>query len=246
MGGLALGAAVAARFVRRLTRPVLAYGVLELGIAIGAMCVPFLIRGLQAAYFSIAGSLDAPPETMALTTALFHLAGSFVVVETREGWRLRTNGLPEAGLYRVGMPDLRNKETSWLSLLPAAARPEAKQILIIGLGSGQTLDAVPSTVSSIDVIELEEDVVIANRLIPRPHNPLDDPRVSLRIGDARGAMNLSNKRYDAIISQPSHPWTAGASHLYTREFSELTRSKLGIGATSNCRCTGRFWSVGDP
>jgi hypothetical protein len=39
-------------------------------------------------------------------------------------------------------------------------------------------------------------------------------------------MNLSNKQYDAIVSQPSHPWTSGASHLYTREFFELVHSKL--------------------
>ena len=80
MAGLALGAAVAARFVRRLTRPVLAYGVLELGIAIGALCVPLLIQLVQGLYISVAGGLEAPPETMSLGTALFHLFGSFVVL----------------------------------------------------------------------------------------------------------------------------------------------------------------------
>ena len=80
MGGLALGAAAAARYVGRLARPVLAYGVLELGIAFGALAVPFLIRAVQAAYLGFAGGLEAPPETMALTTALFHLVGSFVVL----------------------------------------------------------------------------------------------------------------------------------------------------------------------
>ena len=80
MAGLAGGAAAAARFVGRLARPVWAYGLLELGIAIGALCVPFLIRGVQALYIALAGGLDAPPETMGLGTALFHLAGSFVVL----------------------------------------------------------------------------------------------------------------------------------------------------------------------
>ena len=80
MGGLALGAAVASRIVGRLTRPVLAYGLLELGIAVGALCVPVLIRAVQALYIALAGGLDAPPEAMALTTAIFHLFGSFVVL----------------------------------------------------------------------------------------------------------------------------------------------------------------------
>ncbi len=53
MGGLAAGAAIAARVVRRLTRPVLAYGLLELGIAVGALCVPFMIRAVQALYIPL-------------------------------------------------------------------------------------------------------------------------------------------------------------------------------------------------
>ncbi|MFO0688782.1 MAG: hypothetical protein U0900_08740 [Myxococcota bacterium] len=80
MGGLALGAAAAARFVGRLARPVLAYGLLELGIAFGALAVPFMIRGVQGAYLGFAGGLESLPESMGLGTALFHLVGSFVVL----------------------------------------------------------------------------------------------------------------------------------------------------------------------
>ena len=40
MAGLSLGASLAARFVSRITRPVLFYGLLEAGIAISALAVP--------------------------------------------------------------------------------------------------------------------------------------------------------------------------------------------------------------
>ena len=40
MGGLSLGAAIAARFMHRIRRPVLVYGLLELGIAASALAVP--------------------------------------------------------------------------------------------------------------------------------------------------------------------------------------------------------------
>lgn len=156
-------------------------------------------------------------------------SATVTVVEHEDGWRISTNGLPESGVERREIPDLRFNETAWLSLLPTAARPEAREMLIIGLGGAKTLEATASTVASIDVIELEEEVVKANRIIPRAIQPLDDPRVHLRIGDARGAMNLSEKQYDAIVSQPSHPWTSGASHLYTRDFFELVHSKLVPG-----------------
>ena len=42
-------------------------------------------------------------------------------------------------------------------------------------------------------------------------------------------MNLTSNLYDAIVSQPSHPWTSGASHLYTRDFFSLVHSKLEPG-----------------
>lgn len=156
-------------------------------------------------------------------------SATVTVVEHDQGWRLLTNGLPESGVERESVPDLRFNETAWLSLLPSAARPDTDRMLIIGLGAGKTLEATARSVSQIDVIELEEEVVSANRRIPRPSEPLDDPRVTLRLGDARGAMTLSRARYDAIVSQPSHPWTSGASHLYTREFFALAQSKLAPG-----------------
>ncbi len=202
-----------------------------------------VLAGIAGVAIAALGLLGLPiPENLLLHSAigggrvagdLYYLgvgrSATVTVVEYQDGWRISTNGLPESGVERREIPDLRFNETAWLSLLPTAARPDAREMLIIGLGGAKTLEATASTVASIDVIELEEEVVKANRLIPRAVQPLDDPRVHLRIGDARGAMNLSEKRYDAIVSQPSHPWTSGASHLYTRDFFELVHSKLVPG-----------------
>ncbi len=142
-------------------------------------------------------------------------------------WRLTSNGLPESLIYPPGYPT-GFAPPRWLSLLPVLVRPETQRMLIVGLGGGITLAAVPRSVAEIDVIELEPEVVAANRAVPAREggDPLADPRVSLRVGDARGALTLADARYGAIVSQPSHPWTAGASHLYTREFFALVRSRL--------------------
>jgi spermidine synthase len=143
------------------------------------------------------------------------------------GWRLTNNGLPESFIRPQGYPPER-AAAHWLSILPVLLRPEIAHMVIVGLGAGITLSAVPSTVVSVDVIELEPEVVAANRAVPARAggDPLADPRVALRLGDARGALVLADRRWDAIVSQPSHPWTAGASHLYTREFSALVHSRL--------------------
>ena len=104
-------------------------------------------------------------------------------------------------------------------------------MLIIGFGGGSAVNGVPETVESIDTIELEPKVVDAVRTLAefRESDPLSDPRLNIIYNDARGAMSLTAKKYDAIVSQPSHPWSAGASHLYTREFRQLVRSRLSEG-----------------
>jgi len=142
-------------------------------------------------------------------------------------YQLTTDGLPEASIDPAGMLPEQNV-AQWLGALPALLRPEARNLLVVGLGGGAALELAPRTYESIDVIELEPEVLEANRRLTgaRARDPLADPRVRVHLGDARGTLELVNRRYGAIVSQPSHPWTAGASHLYTREFFSLVRSRL--------------------
>jgi spermidine synthase len=157
-------------------------------------------------------------------------SASVVVLEQDGALMLRTNGLPEALLEMTGIAPKFSGEF-WLSPLAVIARPETESMLVVGYGGGVVLDAVPPSVHHIDVIELEPKVIDANRAVAplRKRDPLLDPRVHIVLNDARGALALTNKRYDAIVSQPSHPWTAGASHLYTREFMQQARDHLRDG-----------------
>ena len=62
MGGLAGGAALAARFAPRIRRPVLAYAALELGIAVSALAVPLGIAGAQKLHAAFFSSVGMPPD----------------------------------------------------------------------------------------------------------------------------------------------------------------------------------------
>lgn len=154
-------------------------------------------------------------------------SATVLVIEENGFFNLRTNGLPESSTSLRGAPPSRHNQLI-LSTLPVLARPDAENMLVIGLGAGVALEGVPHSVESVDVIELEPRVVEANRFLAddRAHDPLRDPRFKIIINDARSALTLTDKRYDVIVSQPSHPWTAGASHLYTREFMQLARAHL--------------------
>jgi len=162
---------------------------------------------------------------------LFVKAGvSSTVVLTREHdrFRLYTNGLPESEICPRGVVAGAEAGLRWLTTLPVIARPETESMLVVGFGGGGAVAGVPPSVKQIDVIELEPGVVEAVRRVAdlRFDDPLADPRVNIVLNDARGALSLTSKSYDAIVSQPSHPWTAGASHLYTREFLQLADSRL--------------------
>lgn len=156
---------------------------------------------------------------------------STVLLREENGFAfLSTDGLAESIIPRNGMPPIRSSQ-SWLSALPMLARPEAKDMLVVGFGGGQVIEGVPPSIDRIDVIELEPEVIAANRAfsMERAFNPFEDHRVRIVRNDARNALALSSRRYDVIVSQPSHPWTAGASHLYTREFLSLARARLNNG-----------------
>lgn len=171
-------------------------------------------------------------DVMSGDIAFFRVGRSATVLLTTvpEGWRITTNGLPESSIHRTerhqGMLIAR-----WLSALPALLRPDAERLLVVGLGGGVAVEYVPRTISEIEVVELEPAVVEANRTVGllREADPLADARLRVVVNDVRGALALTDRKWDVISSQPSHPWTPGASHLYTREFAALAREHLRPG-----------------
>ncbi len=80
MGGLALGAAIAARYVHRIRRPILFYGLLEGGIAISALAVPWLLSLLNAVYIGIFGGQPEPVDASGLGQSFFYMGSAFIVL----------------------------------------------------------------------------------------------------------------------------------------------------------------------
>ncbi len=114
-------------------------------------------------------------------------------------------------------------------LLGPLLRPGARSSLVIGLGTGSTagwLANVPG-MERTDVIELEPAVVEVARLCaPVNHNALANPRVRVRIGDAREALMTTRGRWDLVLSEPSNPYRAGIASLFTREFYQAVDDRL--------------------
>ena len=118
-----------------------------------------------------------------------------------------------------------------LAHLPLLLHPGATDVGIIGLGSGVTLGAaLRHPIERADVLEISAEVVEASTFFEvENHAALDDPRTRLILGDGRSHMLLSSRSYDVIVSEPSNPWMAGVSTLFTKEFFQAARDRLRPG-----------------
>jgi spermidine synthase len=198
------------------------------GVIAAAFVLAVLFYSPQRPQSVIANTAFAVPGTSGQELYFAVGRSSSVLLSQADGlFDLRTNGLPEAAILPLGAAPVGQVQ-QWLTALPLIARPDAKTMLLVGFGGGVALENAPASLDSIDVVELEPEVISANKQLSgrRLQDPLQDDRISIVLNDARNAMRLSTKRYDIVASQPSHPWTAGASHLFTREFVALAKDHL--------------------
>jgi len=144
--------------------------------------------------------------------------------------KLQNNGIQES--YMALKKGLSPPFTEiLLGLMPYLLHPDPKTVHVIGYGGGNTLDAIANTpVKEIRVTELEPAIISANAVVFGGEIPvLQDPRVELQINDARNSLLVEGRNYDLILSQPSHPWLAGAGNLFTKEFFEIAAANLNEG-----------------
>jgi spermidine synthase len=115
-----------------------------------------------------------------------------------------------------------------LGQLPLLIAPRINSGLIIGYATGITVGSMlQSPIQSVMCVELEPATVAGSQFFQHMnHRPLDDPRASLIIDDARAFLRVTPNRYDIIVSEPSHPWVPGVANLFTQEFFELGRARL--------------------
>lgn len=117
-------------------------------------------------------------------------------------------------------------------LLGALLHPEPRSSLVIGLGTGSTagwLGLVPG-MERVDVVEIEPAILeVARRCHDVNANVMNNPKVHTSIGDAREVLLTTRQRYDIIFSEPSNPYRAGISSLFTREFYQAAKQRLAEG-----------------
>ncbi len=123
------------------------------------------------------------------------------------------------------------KAVKMIGHLPFFAGLECKEVLIVGFGIGVTTSTIAShaEVKSIDCVELAGGLKNAAKFFNDINaNIINDPRLHFISGDGRHFLQQTNKKYDLISSDPTHP-ILGSANLYSKEYFELCKAHLTEG-----------------
>lgn len=154
------------------------------------------------------------------------LDGTVSVIEDARQRMLAINGKIDAS----SLGDLPTQVM--LGQFPVIMHPDARRVLVIGLGSGITAGSISlhKGIEVLDILEISPEVVEASKYFNADNfRVLSDPRVNVIVADARNFLLGTTNRYDIIVAQPSNPWISGISNLFTDEFFSLLAKRLNPG-----------------
>ena len=168
--------------------------------------------------------------------------GSADIIYMGEGWNatVAVSRLPggvlnyhNAGKVQASSEPQDMRLQRMLGHMTTLIPPRPGKVLVIGCGAGVTAGAV-----SIDPDVEHETIAEIEPLVPsvvskyfgeQNFRVVENPKVHIRVDDARHFLLTTKETFDAITSDPLDPWVKGAAMLYTEEFFELVKSKLNPG-----------------
>lgn len=114
---------------------------------------------------------------------------------------------------------------------PLLEHPQPRRVLLIGGGiNGTVREILKHPVERVDYVELDPTLIAAARryLPPPDRQALDDSRVSIHHVDGRlfVQQHAHGEKYDVVILNAPHPFTAQVNRLYTLEFFQQVRRIL--------------------
>jgi spermidine synthase len=111
---------------------------------------------------------------------------------------------------------------------------DPRNVLVIGCGAGVTAGAVSVSpvVRNQTIVEIESLVprVVSKYFAEENHGVIDNPKVTVRIDDARHFLQTTDQKFDAITADPFDNWVKGVATLNTAEFYDEMKRHLNPGA----------------
>jgi spermidine synthase len=216
----ALNAVVAVGFLVR-DAPDFGRAGLRVGVALGALA-------------AVAGVLQSarPPSSGARILSVAHgRQATAVVLHLGSHRMLVVDGEPEAATGG----DARVTE-ELLAALPLLLHPRPQRLLEVGFGSGISLGtAARFPLQQIHCVEIAPSVLRSARFFTPDNGDVAsgrDPRVRVVHADGRAYLARHRAAYDVVVANTLHPWSVGATGLYSREYFERIERALRPGGVA--------------
>jgi spermidine synthase len=115
-----------------------------------------------------------------------------------------------------------------LGHLPALLRPNAQNALMLSFGNGIATGSLAThRIPSIEVVELAPEMIEAAELYEvENRNILRYPGLQIHIEDARNFLLQTNRQYDIITTDATHPSNTSSWALFTTEFYAQVKQHL--------------------
>ncbi len=111
---------------------------------------------------------------------------------------------------------------------------DPRNVLVIGCGAGVTAGAVSinPVLQTQTIAEIEPLVpkVVSQYFAEENHHVIGNPKVTVRVDDARHFLLTTDQKFDAITADPFDTWVKGAATLNTAEFYAEMKKHLNPGA----------------
>lgn len=120
----------------------------------------------------------------------------------------------------------------FLGILPALYSSKMDNALIVTFGSGivaGTITGLPG-IKQVDCVEIcQKAFKAADFFSKENHDILNNPKINLIVNDGRNHIFTTEKQYDIISADATHPTSSDSWILYTKEFYELCGSRMSDG-----------------
>jgi spermidine synthase len=115
-----------------------------------------------------------------------------------------------------------------LAHIPLLFHPNPEKVMVLGLASGMTAgETLLYPIKQLDVLEINDQVIKASEFFtPWNNSCLTNPKSRIIVQDGRNHLELTNEKYDVIISEPSNPWMAGLANLFTLDYFKTVKGRL--------------------
>jgi spermidine synthase len=157
--------------------------------------------------------------------------GAGRLVDYREGFGANLAVFEQEGVTRLEIDrwwqgENRRTHQALSAHIPTTLHPEARAVLLVGVGTGQTASRfLMHDIARLDCVDIEPALF---DFVRRHFDSawMTDPRTRVIVEDGRTYLRHGSRQYDIISLELGQPFRPGVAYFYTREAYEFARRRL--------------------